>query len=98
MVTENSLRWKLPACRSAAQVHRIFRTFAVGTVTNVVKSGSRYPCKFAKFRLTCQVQGEAPWLKTAELGDHDSVHAPCTVPYTPIRFPFVPGAPSQVKV
>ena len=49
--------------------------------------------RLLKSRLTCQFVGDAPPLNIAHAGVHDSVPAPCTVPYTPTRFPFVPAFP-----
>src|ERR1035438_3543297 len=84
--TANSLRAKLPLCRSAAHVQRIFRTEAVGTSAPVTS------CSADKVGATLHCPGDAPPAKFAAAGAHPSVPAPCTVPYTPIRFPFEPGA------
>src|ERR1017187_1899566 len=45
--TANSLRAKLPLCKSAAHVQRIFRTLVVGTVAPVVsRSAEKSSCTF----------------------------------------------------
>src|ERR1035437_5231456 len=89
--TANSLRAKLPLCKSAAQVQRILRTAVVGTGAPVAS------CAAEKSIPTVQRSGDRPPAKFAAPGAHDSVPAPCTVPYTPIRLPFEPGAPCQVS-
>src|ERR1017187_4815897 len=81
----NSLRAKFPLCRSAAHVQRILRTFVIVTVAPSLSSND------PNGRLICQVDGDTPPAKFAATGAHPSVPAPCTVPYTPIRFPFEPG-------
>src|ERR1035441_5039247 len=89
--TANSLRAKLPLCKSAAHVQRIFRTLVVGTVAPVVsRSAEKSSCTF-------QPAGDTPPANSAAPGAHDSVSAPCTVPYTLIPLPFAPGAPCHVN-
>src|ERR1017187_2894944 len=89
--TANSLRAKFPLCRSAAHVQRILRTFVMVTVAPSLSSND------PNGRLICQVDGDTPPAKLADAGAPPSVPAPCTVPYTPMRFPFVPGAPCHVS-
>ena len=84
--TANSLRAKFPLCRSAAHVQRILRTLVVGTGAPVVS------CSAEKSSCTLHCPGDTPPAKLAAAGAHPSVPVPCTVPYTPIRFPFDPGA------
>src|SRR5687767_1325278 len=90
--TENSVRVKWFHCRSAAHVHRIFRTFVIVTVCEFVSVRS------LKSRSTRHFVGETPPVNSADEGDHDSVPAPYTPPYTPILFPFAPTAPVYVRV
>src|SRR5450759_3012810 len=90
--TANSLRAKLPLCRSAAQVQRILRTLVNGGNATPSLSTSAEKSSATRHR-----SGDTPPVKFAALGAHDSVHDPCTVPYTPIRLPFEPGAPCQVS-
>src|SRR5690242_5394117 len=85
--TPNSLRSQLLVCKSAAQVQRILRTCVVGTGTPLMsRTEEKSSCTF-------QLSGDTPPANIAAAGLHDSVPAPCTVPYTPIRFPLDPGTP-----
>src|SRR5271157_3403363 len=88
--TANSLRAKLPDCRSAAHVQRIFRTFVVVTVC----PNSSF--RLLKSRVTRQRSGDVPPWNMAQDGDHAPVPllGLYTHPYTPTRFPFAPGAPA----
>src|ERR1035441_2116374 len=77
---------------SAAHVQRILRTLVIVTVAPSLSSNR------PNGRLICHAAGLAPPAKFADPGAHASVPDPCTVPYTPIRFPFDPGAPCHVSV
>src|SRR5208283_5077002 len=82
--TENSLRAKLPDCKSAAHVQRSFRTFVVVTVF------PESSFKLLKSRFTCQHCGDVPPWNMANDGDQAPVLllGLYTHPYTPTRFPF----------
>src|ERR1035437_1204056 len=90
--TANSLRAKLPNCKSAAHVQRSFRTFVV--VTAFPNSSFRF--RLLKSRFTRHRDGDVPPWNIAQDGDRAPVPplGLYTHPYTPTRFPFAPGAPS----
>src|SRR5664280_587972 len=60
--TANSLRAKLPLCRSAAQVQRIFRTHVAGTSEPVVSRNAE------KSSCTLHCSGDTPPVKLAAAG------------------------------
>src|SRR5580698_9234909 len=72
--TENSLRTKLPACKSAAHVQRIFRTAFMGTET--LTPFAFNPFIELKSRLTCHSAGDAPPLRSCHPGCQISVAVP----------------------
>src|SRR5579884_3228683 len=87
MATLNSVRENAPGCRSAAQVHLIFRTDVVGTG---LPSRS---FRELKSSFTCHVDGDAPPCNRPDCLSHCSVAAPDTYVYTPTRLPFAPAVP-----
>src|ERR1035441_9353997 len=89
----NSLRAKLPNCKSADHVQRSFRTLVVITVF----PNSSF--RLLKSRVTRHRSGDVPPWNMAHDGDHAPVplFGLYTHPYTPTRFPFAPGAPPQIS-
>src|ERR1035441_4547715 len=85
----NSLRAKLPNCKSADHVQRSFRALVVVTVS----PNSSFRLLKSRFTRT-QPGTVSPW-NMAQDGDHAPVPllGLCTHPYTPTRFPLAPGAP-----
>src|ERR1019366_1660275 len=81
--TANSLRVKLPGCKSAAHVQRSFRTFVVVTVF----PNSSF--RLLKSRVTRQRSGDIPPWNMAHDGDHAPVplFGPWMWPPTPLATP-----------